>query len=434
MVAIVGRPNVGKSTLFNRISGSRLAVVRQEPGVTRDRLYTHSEWQGRNFSLVDTGGMDFFASQDISRQIIEQAQIALEEAQVIVMTVDYTQGITPLDQEIVAHLRKKGKPILLAVNKVDGKPDEGRLGEFYSLGLDRVLPVSAEHGLGIGDLLDDVVEFLPPAEEGEENQEKEEELRIAVVGRPNTGKSTLINYILGQPRMIVSPEAGTTRDSVDTPIQYQNKKFVLIDTAGLRRKSKVNHVLEKYSVIKALKSIDRCHIAFLMLDASEGVTDQDGKIAGYIAEAGKGCIFVVNKWDLAKAEKKQEDFIEQIYYNIKFLHYAPVCFTTAQTGIGVQRLMNLSLKVWDHYRKRISTANLNDMLRNAVQRHQPASYKGQLIKMNYLTQVGVMPPTFMVFMNHPQGLHFSYERYLENCVRKEFGLTTSPIRIITRQK
>jgi GTP-binding protein len=434
VVAIVGRPNVGKSTLFNRLVGFRQAIVRDEPGVTRDRIYARCRWGNQSFFLIDTGGLDFFAQDDLGHKVRQQAELALEESQTIILLLDAHDGPTPLDKEIVRQLWKRGKPIVVAINKVDGPKDQLLLADFYSLGLQRLFPISAEHGLGIGELMDELLKLLPPAPE-EQTPSEQEGLRVAVVGRPNVGKSTLINCLLGEERILVSQEPGTTRDAIDTLVELNGNKYTLIDTAGIRRKARVKAVLEKYCAIKALKAIERSDVALILMDASQGVTEQDVRIAGYVHQAGKAAIVVMNKWDLVpKDGSTMSQYTLGVKARLKFMNYAPVVFTSALSGQRVLSILKLVSRVGRQYCRRLPTPGLNKLLQQAVGRHHPPSYKGKPVKLYYITQVSTKPPAFVVFVNYPQGLGSSYRRYLTNQIRQTFGLSGTPLIIMPRQR
>lgn len=426
IVAIVGRPNVGKSALFNRISGRRIAIVEGQPGVTRDRIYAPASWGERAFTLVDTGGLDFGKHAETFVQLARaQAELAVAEADLLLFVVDARAGLLPADAEVAEVLRRTQKPVLLVANKVDHPQVEEGLGEFFALGLGEPIPVSAEHGRGIGDLLDRVVASLPP---GQEDEDGADPVRIAVVGRPNVGKSSLVNRIIGEERSIVTDIPGTTRDALDTQLVFNGHPFVLIDTAGIRRKSRIDQALEHYSVVRALRAIERCDVCALLLDATEPATDQDKRIGGFAHEAGKAVIIVVNKWDLVEKDAKTMDQFEAfIRQEMGFLHYAPILFVSALTGQRVNRLLELALYVADQHALRIPTGRLNEVVHDAVERRPPPSDKGQRLQIYYSTQSGVKPPTFVHFVNNPKLVHYSYERYLENQLREHFGFVGTPI-------
>lgn len=432
-VAIIGRPNVGKSTFFNYIVGKRISIVEDTPGVTRDRVYADTNWRGRDFTLIDTGGIEPEHEDIITSQMHEQANMAIELADVIVFLTDIKQGVTAADKEIALMLKKSKKPIILVCNKSDtfGKtPDE--LYEFYNLGVGEPYAVSAVNAKGIGDVLDAIFNELPPQQE--ETQE-EEVIKVAMIGKPNVGKSSLINKILGENRVIVSSIAGTTRDAIDSEFENEFGKYVFIDTAGIRRKSKVNDNLEKYSVIRSLLAVERADVCILMLDANEGVTAQDAKIAGEAHEAGKGVIIAVNKWDeIEKDNQTMENYKKDVYNKLSYLSYAPIIFISAKTGQRVNKLYEMINMVASQNALRVSTSVLNDVLSEAVTIVQPPTDKGKRLKIFYMTQATTKPPTFVVFVNDKELFHFSYERYLMNQIRKEFGLTGTPIRMIVREK
>ncbi len=427
VVAIVGRPNVGKSTLFNRILGRRLAIVENIPGVTRDRNYTLVTRFEKPFTLIDTGGFEPVSNEPLLAQMRDQSQLAMEEADVILFLMDVREGLTPADREVADMLRRVDKPVFFVVNKVDGPGQEMASGEFYALGVDNLVLVSAEHGLGINDLVQDILDELPAVPLQDDG---EFETRLAVVGRPNVGKSSLVNRLLGYERVVANPTAGTTRDSVDTAFSYNQKRYVLIDTAGIRRKGRVSLKLEKYSVIQALKSLDRCHVALVLIDAEEGITDQDLTIAGYAHERGRAIILVVNKWDLVKKDHTtMGDFIKEVRRAFKFLPDNPIHFVSAATGQRVNKIMTDVEKVSEEFSRRIPTPELNRVLKDAEMSHPPPMFRGKRLKFFYVTQVSVRPPTFVIFANKAEGIHFSYERYLTNCMRQAFGFVGCPIRL-----
>lgn len=433
LVAIVGRPNVGKSMLFNKLVGKRLSIVEDTPGVTRDRLYAECEWLGRVFDIVDTGGIEPTTSNEILAFMREQAQIAIDSADVIVLVTDIRTGVTAADKDVANMLKRSGKPVVLAVNKADstGATDPA-VYEFYSLGLGDPIPVSAVHGHGTGDLLDECMKYFP--EESEE-EEEEDRIRVAVIGKPNVGKSSLINQILGEKRVIVSDVAGTTRDAVDTPLENEHGKYVFIDTAGIRRKSKVEESVEKFSVMRAQLAIERADVCVIMIDSRDGVTEQDTKIAGMAHEAGKASIIVANKWDLVDKETgTMEKARKDIMRDLSFMSYAPVLFVSALTGQRVDKLFELINFAFDQTNMRITTGMLNDVLADAQARVQPPTDKGRRLKIYYMTQTGTKPPCFVIFCNKKELFHFSYQRYLENQIRSVFGLEGTPIKIIIRQK
>lgn len=433
LVAIVGRPNVGKSMLFNRLVGKRLSIVEDTPGVTRDRLYAETDWNGRAFNIVDTGGIEPRTDSEILTFMREQAQIAIDSADVIVLVTDIKTGVTAADHDVANMLLRSKKPVILAVNKMDSvghtNPD---IYEFYSLGLGDPISISAVHGHGTGDLLDACVANFPPEDE---NEEDDDVIKVAIIGKPNVGKSSLTNCILGEKRVIVSNVAGTTRDAVDTLFENDKGKYLLIDTAGIRRKSKVDDKIEKYSVMRAQMAIDRADVCIIMIDAREGVTEQDTKVAGLAHEAGKASIIVVNKWDLIEKDGKTMDKMkEEVARDLSYMSYAPILFISALTGQRVERLFELINYVNDQSALRITTGMLNDILADATARVQPPTDKGRRLKIYYMTQTGVRPPNIVAFCNDARLFHFSYQRYLENQIRNIFGFEGTPIRMVIRQK
>ena len=433
IVAIIGKPNVGKSTFFNYLAGSRISIVQDTPGVTRDRVYADTNWRGRNFTLIDTGGIEPESEDIILSQMREQANLAINMADVIIFLTDVRQGVTAADREIALMLKKSGKPIVLVCNKADNfEKDRQEIYEFYNLGIGDPFPISATNALGIGDVLDEIYEKFPPKQEGED---EEDVIKVAVIGKPNVGKSSLINKILGQNRAIVSNIAGTTRDAIDTPFENENGKYILIDTAGVRKKSKVTESIEKFSIMRTLLAIERADVCLMMIDAQEGVTDQDAKIAGEAHEAGKGIIIVVNKWDaVEKGNGTLEKYQKTIYEKLSYLSYAPVIFISAKTGQRVQKLFEMINEVAEENSKRIGTSVLNQVINEAIAIVQPPTDKGKRLKIFYGTQASTKPPTFVIFVNNKELFHFSYERYLVNQIRKEFGLKGTPVRIIVREK
>ena len=433
LVAIVGRPNVGKSMLFNRLVGQRLSIVEDTPGVTRDRLYAECEWCGRKFDIVDTGGIEPTTDSEILLFMREQAQIAINAADVIVLVTDIRTGVTAADKDVANMLLRSRKPVVLAVNKADSTgAEDPALYEFYSLGLGDPIAVSAIHGHGTGDLLDECVKYFP---EAEDEDEEPDYVKVAVIGKPNVGKSSLINRILGEKRLIVSNIAGTTRDAVDTLFENENGKFMFIDTAGIRRKSKVDERIEKFSVMRAQLAIERADVCLIMIDARDGVTEQDTKIAGLAHEAGKASIIVVNKWDLVDKETgTMEKMRKDIMRDLSFMSYAPIVFISAMTGQRTDRLFELINFANDQSHMRITTGMLNNVLADAQARVQPPTDKGRRLKIYYMTQTGICPPNFVIFCNSRELFHFSYQRYLENQIRAVFGLEGTPIRIVIRQK
>lgn len=432
-VAIVGRPNVGKSTFFNYIVGKRISIVEDTPGVTRDRVYADANWRGRNFTLIDTGGIEPESDDVILSQMREQANLAISMADVIIFVTDIKQGITAADNDIALMLRKSKKPIVLVCNKADnyGKvPDE--LYEFYNLGLGEPHRVSSVNAIGIGDVLDAIYDELPPKSEDEE---EDDIIKVAIIGKPNVGKSSLVNKILGEKRVIVSDIAGTTRDAIDSEFENEFGKYVFIDTAGIRKKNKVSEKLEKYSVMRSLLAVERADVCLLMIDANEGVTEQDTKIAGEAHEAGKGIIIVVNKWDeYEKDNGTVEKYKKQVYDKLSYLSYAPILFISAKTGQRVNKLFELINSVASQNAMRVSTSVLNQVLNEAIAIVQPPTDKGRRLRVFYMTQASTKPPTFVVFVNDKDLFHFSYERYLINQIRKEFDLTGTPVRMIVREK
>ncbi len=433
VVAIVGRPNVGKSTLFNKILGERVSIVHDSPGVTRDRIYGDAEWRGRNFLLVDTGGIEPYSKDIILSQMRNQAQLAIESADVIVLVVDVTVGMTATDSDVASMLIKSKKPIVLCVNKVDktGNPPL-EFYEFFNMGMGDPIAVSSTHGLGTGDLLDEIFKHFPPVTEDEIDGEI---IKVAVIGKPNAGKSSLINYILGENRVIVSDIAGTTRDAIDTLYENEDGSFMFIDTAGVRKKSKIDENIEKYSVLRAFMAIERSDVCLLVIDATFGVTDQDTKIAGYAHEQGKGCIIVINKWDLVEKDGKTMDaYKKEVYHELAYLTYAPIVFISTVTGQRVDKMFNMIVNVANMNSMRITTGMLNDVISEATAKVQPPSDKGKRLKIMYITQASTKPPTFVVFVNKIDLFHFSYQRYLENQIRQVFSLEGTPIRFIVRER
>ena len=432
-VAIIGKPNVGKSTFFNYIVGSRISIVEDTPGVTRDRVYAETNWRGRNFTVVDTAGIEPESDDTIISQMREQAKIAIDIADVILFLTDVKQGVTAADQEIAIMLKKSKKPVVLVCNKADNMSrDRNEIYEFYNLGMGEPYPVSAANALGIGDVLDALYENFPEKSDDEDDDGR---IKVAVIGKPNVGKSSLINKILGENRTIVSNIAGTTRDAIDTEYENEYGKYVLIDTAGIRRKSKVSESIEKFSIMRTLLAIERADVCLMMIDANEGVTDQDAKIAGEAHEAGKGIIIVVNKWDEYEKETGTlEKYKKDIYAKLSYLSYAPVIFISAKTGQRVDKLFNMINNVAEQNAMRVSTATLNQVINEAIAIVQPPTDKGKRLKILYGTQVSTKPPTFVIFVNNKELFHFSYERYLVNQIRKEFGLEGTPVRMIAREK
>ena len=432
IVAIVGRPNVGKSTLFNKLVGERAAIVDNQPGVTRDRLYRETEWSGTEFVLVDTGGLEPRNNEFMMNNIKKQAEVAMLEASVILFVVEAKAGITALDEEIATILRKKNKPVIIVVNQVDNLQKESdELYEFWGLGFEEMFPISAEHKINLGDMLDSVIGHIAKLEFPEE----EEGLKLAIIGRPNAGKSSLTNRLVGSERTIVSDIAGTTRDAIDTAFEYDSEKYVIIDTAGIRRKSKIEEDLEYYSVLRAMKAIGRADVCVMMLDAVEGLTDQDKRIAGLAHEEKKPLIVCVNKWDLVEKDNKtMKNFEEGLREDLPFLAYAPILFISAFTGQRVLNILKTANHIYDEYTKRISTGLLNSVLKDAIAVNEPPTRKGRAIKINYATQISAAPPIFAIFCNHPDLLHFSYIRYIENKFREAFGFEGCPIEFVVNKK
>lgn len=431
-VAIVGRPNVGKSTFFNYIVGKRISIVQDEPGVTRDRVYADATWKGKTFTLIDTGGIEPESEDIIVSQMRDQANIAIDIADVIIFLTDIKQGVTAADKEISLMLKKSKKPVVLVCNKADnyGKTSDD-IYEFYNLGLGDPHPVSSVNAIGIGDVLDAIYEEFPETEK----EDDDETIKVAIIGKPNVGKSSLVNQILGENRVIVSDIAGTTRDAIDSNFENEFGKYVFIDTAGIRRKSKVDEQIEKYSVMRSLLAVERADVCLLMIDANEGVTEQDKKIAGEAHEAGKASIIVINKWDAyEKDEHSMEKYKKQVYSELAYLSYAPIIFISAKTGQRVNKLFELINQVANQNALRVSTAVLNQVLNEAIAIVQPPTDKGKRLKIYYMTQASTKPPTFVVFVNDKKLFHFSYERYLVNQIRKEFTLTGTPVRIMVREK
>ena len=433
IVAIIGKPNVGKSTFFNYIVGSRISIVEDTPGVTRDRVYAETNWRGRNFTVVDTAGIEPEKDDSIISQMREQAKIAVEIADVIIFLTDIKQGVTAADQEIALMLKKSKKPVVLVCNKADNMSrDKNEIYEFYNLGIGEPYPISAANALGIGDVLDAIYENFPQKQDDEDEDNR---IRVAVIGKPNVGKSSLINKILGENRTIVSSIAGTTRDAIDT--EYENKygKYTLIDTAGIRKKSKVTESIEKFSIMRTLLAIERADVCLMMIDALDGVSEQDAKIAGEAHEAGKGIIIVINKWDEYEKETGTlEKYKKEVYNKLSYLSYAPIIFISAKTGQRVDKLFTMINNVAEQNSMRISTSVLNQVINEAIALVQPPTDKGRRLKILYATQVSTKPPTFVIFVNSKELFHFSYERYLVNQIRKEFGLEGTPIRMIAREK
>ena len=432
IVAMVGRPNVGKSTLFNRLAGKRISIVQDTPGVTRDRVYAEADWLNYNFTMIDTGGIEPESDNIIVKQMRRQAQIAIETADVIVFIVDGREGITPADEEVAGMLRKSKKPIVLVVNKVDSVKEEDNAWEFYNLGIGDPVTISASQGLGLGDMLDRVVEHF---DKDAASEEDDEYVRIAMIGKPNVGKSSLINRLLGEERVIVSNVPGTTRDAVDSYLENELGKFILVDTAGLRRKSKVKEEIERYSVIRTLAAIERADVCILMIDATEGITEQDEKIIGYAHEMNKAIMVIVNKWDLVeKDDKTMDKFKKELQQNLKFLSYAEYLFISALTGQRTHKVLEMAKKCYDNYNKRVSTGILNDVISKAVLMKEPPVVGIKRLKIFYATQVATKPPKFVFFVNDTSARHFSYERYLENQLRDSFDFKGTGIQIEYRER
>ena len=434
IVAIVGRPNVGKSTLFNIFANSRISIVENTPGVTRDRLYANAEWLDREFVMVDTGGIELMSTDEIAVSIRQQAQIAIAEADVILFVCDARTGITNEDAEVAKLLRSSRKPVVLAVNKADSPKQEMDIYEFYNLGIGEPIPISAANHLNLGDLLDTVVEMFPQSElEGEFGAN--DEIKVAIIGRPNVGKSSIFNSLVGKERSIVSNVAGTTRDAIDTPVTRDGISFLFIDTAGMRRKARIDEPIEKYSIIRSLRAVDRSDVVLMVLDAAEGVTEQDKKIAGYAHEAGKGVILVVNKWDLYEKDNTSTlRFTEMLRKELIFMQYAPVVYVSALTSQRIHRLPEVINYVAEQNAMRVSTSILNQVVNDAIAINPPPSNKGKRLKILYTTQVKIKPPTFVIFANDPEIMHFSYQRFIENKLREAFGFEGSPLQIIIRGK
>ena len=433
VVAVVGRPNVGKSTLFNKLIGQRLSIVDDRPGVTRDRIFGECEWLNNKFLLVDTGGIEPYSDDVILSQMRRQATLAIDSADVIILVTDIRTGIVATDEEVAQMLQKSGKPIVLCVNKCDTIGETpAEFYEFYNLGLGDPIAVSSVHGHGTGDLLDEVLKYLPKQEESEEDDDT---VKVAVIGKPNVGKSSLVNAISGEERAIVSNIAGTTRDATDTIVENSHGKFVFIDTAGLRRKSKVDDAIEKYSVIRARMAVERAHVCVIMIDATEGFTEQDSKVAGIAHEEGKACIIAVNKWDAVEKDGKTMDaYRKKLMNDFSFMSYAPIIFISAKTGQRLDRLFELIKYVNDQNAMRISTGKLNDVLADATARVQPPTDKGRRLKIYYMTQASTRPPTFVCFVNRKDLFHYSYQRYIDNQIREVFGLEGTPTRLIIRER
>ncbi|MBC8286945.1 MAG: ribosome biogenesis GTPase Der [Nitrospinae bacterium] len=433
VIAIVGRANVGKSTLFNKLTESRSAIVNDTPGVTRDRMYGATELGNRSVLIVDTGGVDVDTSNQIELQVVEQAMWARDEADCVIVVVDNQTGLTGPDREMISQVRKSGKPFFLAVNKVDLPSQHFILPEFSKLGLENTFAVSAEHGPGLYELIEAISKSLP--DEEEEPDFGENSIRIAVIGKPNVGKSSLVNKLLNAERCIVSDIPGTTRDAIDTSLDWNGRRFILIDTAGIRRKGKTSQVLDKFSVIMALKALDRCDIAVLVLDAMEQISDQDATVAGYAFDRGKGCLILGNKWDLSREKEILfEEFGERVSHKLKFLEFAPVLTVSAKSGLRVDKILPQVEQIYEEYSRSITTSSVNECFERAIQKNPMSNYRGKFLKLFYVTQVKKRPPTFKCFMNYPEGIHFSYRRYMINFLRKTFGFVGTPVRLILSGK
>ena len=435
IVAIVGRPNVGKSTLFNRVTRTKNALVDNFPGVTRDRNYGDAQWDGLEFTVVDTGGFLETNAGDFTPQIRYQLDQAIEDSDIIILLLDGKGGVSPFDEDLVKIMRRIKKPVFFAVNKIDGIEKEANLYDFYNLGIEKLYPISAEHGYGISDFLDELIQNLPGALPGELVIGTEQMISLAVVGRPNVGKSSLVNYILGEERLVVSDIPGTTRDTIDSFCQVNAKTYRLIDTAGIRRKGKVSRKLEKFSIIKALRSLERCDVALIVIDAAEGITEQDVTIAGYAFERGAACIFLLNKWDAVERNSHTaKGYYEKLRWDAKFLSFAPALTISAKTGMRVLKIFDVVEEVFRQYTARIGTGPLNKIIERATEKTQPPLHKGRRLKFYYTTQVSAKPPTFISFVNYPGAVHFSYKRFLINQIRQATGLDKIPIRIFFRKR
>jgi len=433
VIAIVGRPNVGKSTLFNRLSENKKAIVIDQPGATRDRNYADSSWNDKQFALIDTGGFEPVSEEKMLVQMREQTTLAIEESNAIIFLMDGKEGLTPSDIEVAGILRNTRKPVFFVVNKIDGTKQEDLSYDFYRLGIEHLYIISALHGgLGVADLMDDVAECLPSSDVIDEEEDR---IKIAVIGKPNVGKSSLINKIIGYERTIVNPTPGTTRDTIDTPFEIDDRKYLLIDTAGIRRKSKVSQRLEQYSVLEAIRTLDRCDVALILIDATEGVTDQDTKIAGLAYERGVVCIIVLNKWDLLKKDNSTiGKHVKHTKDKLKYLDFAPIVSLSALTGQRISRIFELIETAYDQYTTRISTSELNTKVRKFIETFPPPRYRNRPHNFSYVTQISVKPPTFVFFVREPKGVHFSYQRYLTNKIREEFNFDHVPIRLKFRKK
>ncbi|MEW5949464.1 MAG: ribosome biogenesis GTPase Der [Thermodesulfobacteriota bacterium] len=432
LVAIVGRPNTGKSTFFNRLTHSRRAIVDSTPGVTRDRNYGEVAWEGKRFVLVDTGGFEPVGGDKLVSRMQEQTTLAMEEADAVIFLMDGREGLTATDYEAIDRLRKIEKPVFYVANKIDSLEKEDLLSDFYQLGVDPIYGISAEHGYGVRDFMDELAAHIPAEEATEAGPEV---IRIAILGRPNVGKSSLVNRLLGEERMVVTEIAGTTRDSVDTILERGGTKYRLIDTAGIRKKGRISHRLEKYSILKALKSLAECDVAIVLVDAAEGITEQDTHILGYVSDNHKGCVIAINKWDLVKDdEKRKKKLMADIAVAAPFMAYAPVLKISALTGYRVNGILRSVDEVYEQYTARISTGKVNQALKEILAHHEPPLRKGRRVKLFYMTQTGIKPPTFVVFSNYPESIHFSYERYLVNQLREKFAFDRCPLRLILRRR
>lgn len=431
IIAIVGKPNVGKSTIFNRIIGERVSIVEDTPGITRDRIYSSGEWLTHDFNLIDTGGIDL-GDEPFQQQIRAQAEVAIDEADVIIFMVNGREGVTQADEMVAKILYKSNKPVVLAVNKIDNPEMRSEIYDFYSLGFGELFPISGSHGLGLGDLLDEAAKHFP---EDDEPDYDDETIRLSLIGRPNVGKSSLINAILGEERVIVSPIAGTTRDAIDTIYTYDDQEYVLIDTAGMRKKGKVYESTEKYSVLRALKAIERSNVVLVVIDAEEGIIEQDKKVAGYAHEAGKAIVIVVNKWDtLEKDSKTMKKFEEKVRDNFQFLDYAPIAFVSALEKSRLKTLFPLITMADENHRKRVQSSTLNEVITDAVAMNPTPTDNGRRLNIFYATQVAIQPPTFVIFVNDVELMHFSYKRFLENRIRDAFGYEGTPVHLISRKR
>ena len=432
VIAIVGRPNVGKSTLFNRIARKRKAIVGDEPGITRDRNFAEVKWDERDFLLIDTGGFEPDMKDDIDSGILRQIQLAIQEADAIIFLADAKEGLTPTDIEMGNTLRGVDKPVFHAVNKIDGPKHDEKIYDFYGLGVESLYPISAQHGRGIGDLLDSVIKVLSPSQQDEYN---ESTIRVAVLGRPNAGKSSLVNRILGNERVIVSEMPGTTRDAIDTPIEINGTEYIFIDTAGIRRKGRISRQLERYSVVEGIKSLDRCNVALILIDAEQGIKEQDARIAGLAHEKARASIVVVNKWDLIEKDTHTAGrYVKDIQESLKFMSYAPILFVSARTGQRVTKIIDMIDSVSEQYSARVVTSDLNRVFEKIIHFHSPPLYHTRQLKLYYITQVSIRPPTFVVFVNYPEGIHFSYKRYIVNKLRENLGFDRIPIRVLFRER